>query len=262
MNAISHHPGRVVAVGVLVAVALMALLPGSWVSAQTTTAGTPTQVTVTATTVTVNPTATTTVTLAQGSGLTIPPGALPPGATLNLQPLNPQTLLSNPPPTTVPGSGPGTGAPVFVAAAFSIEVENLPVGADGTLLEPATFSFTLTPEQIAALDGATPAALFLDSSGNWVSGGDTCTPPAASSWDPATGVLSVSVCHFSEWIVLGEQRADVDPGQVTTPSPADTGMGAATESGATDTMAIVLGLVALAGILGVGSRFALARRRA
>lgn len=256
MNAISNHPGRVVAIGVVVAVALMALLPGSWVSAQTT-GGTPTTVTVTPTTVTVDTTATvtTTVPLAAGSSLNIPPGAdIPPGTTLTLEPLDPLILLNNPPPTSVSD----TGAPVFVAAAFSIDLSS---DVTFTADNPASFTFTLTPEQIAALDGATPEVLFFDAaSGTWLDGGATCTPPTSPTWNPTTGELTIAVCHFSDWIVVGEQRADVDPGQVTTPSPADTGMGTGTESGATDTMAIVLGLVALAGILGVGTRLALARR--
>ncbi len=252
MNAVSHHPGRIVAIGVVVAVALIALLPTSWAQAQTNTGGTPPPVVVTATSTTVSATATTTVTLAAGSSLVIPPGALPPDTTLTLAPLDLDTL---PPP---PESISDTGAPIFIAAAFTID---LSVG-DVTLDEPATFSFTLTEDQIAALGGATPEMLFFDTTTNsWAPGGSTCTPPTSSTWNPATGTLSISVCHFSDWIVVGEQRADVDPGQVTTPSPADTGMGAATESGATDTMAIVLGLVALAGIVGVGTRFALARRQ-
>jgi hypothetical protein len=49
-------------------------------------------------------------------------------------------------------------------------------------------------------------------------------------------------------------------GGPSVPTPADTGMGA-TESGATNTLAIVLGVVALAGILGAGS-LAASRRRA
>ena len=51
-------------------------------------------------------------------------------------------------------------------------------------------------------------------------------------------------------------------GSGVVPSPADTGMGVTEESGATNPLAIALGVLALAGIAGAGARFAIGRRSA
>jgi hypothetical protein len=167
---------------------------------------------------------------------------------LTVTELDPETLEDNPPP-----------AGNFVAASFTIDI-----GSETPLDEPATISFELTPEQIAALeDGSTPNLLFFDTeTGTWSEGGSTCTPPSTPVWNPPT--LSVEVCHFSDWIVVGQLGADAtDAPPATTPSPANTGMGASgTESGATNTVAIILGAVALAGVVGAGGRYAMGRRSA
>ena len=94
------------------------------------------------------------------------------------------------------------------------------------------------------------------------SGPEQAAPTAVLARILPGGIIEGDLPPGNWGIEFQAPPADVGPGQVTTPAPADTGMGAATESGATDTMAIVLGLVALAGILGVGARFALARRQA
>lgn len=252
MNAVPQHPRRVLALGVAIAIGLLALLPSSWAEAQTGTAGAPPPpVTVVPTTValTAGSTETTTVGLNPGStsSISLPPGSIPAGVTqLTVAALPPETLEDNPPP-----------AGNFVAASFTIDL-----GSETPLDEPATISFELTPEQIAALEeGATPNALFFDTAtGTWSEGGSTCTPPSTPVWNPPT--LSVEVCHFSDWIVVGQQSDDVaEAPPATAPSPANTGMGA-DDSGATDPLVIALGAVALAGALGLGGRYAVRRRAA
>lgn len=258
MNAAIHHPGRVIAIGVAVAIAIMALLPGSWASAQTvTTTSTPVPtVSIQPTVVTVPPNASATVQAGASTTLRVPAGSLSEGATITVgvaiqtggAPISAQSFtdLGVPPPPAATGNG-------VVLSVFNLDAITSG-GTEATINEPVEIDFELTAEQLAAAGG--------DANNVELQFLDTTVTPAAWTSVSCSGSGTTVTCtlpHFSLWALAIREVAD--PGQVATPSPADTGMGATAESGATNTMAIALGVVALAGILGAGAKFAMGRRR-
>jgi len=259
MNAAIHHPGRVVAIGVAVAIALLALMPGTWGAALAQTAGTPsagTTATPTATTVPAGESAT--IQAASDKTITIPAGALSEDATLTSQPIfDNETAdeiataaifasLDIPTPDEVED-----GAAVVISI-FQLDATDAD-GNDIAFDEPVEMTFELTPEVLAAAGGdANNVVLqFFDEDTNqWT----------AVSCSGSGTTLTCQLPHFSVWALTVRTQQETGPGQAATPAPADTGMGATSDTGATNVTAIVLGIVALAGIAGVGSRLVLRRR--
>ena len=294
MNAISHHPGRVAAIGVVIAVALMALLPGSWVSAQST-AGTPTPLTSCAADFTLTDAGTCVKTVTntpqtftvQTSGQTTTLGGLANGGTVEVvipptYPAGAQLAIQTTSTITVDGNGQTTTVSEVVSIQCTGNCDGTPVLFRMNLQSVIGFTdFSCAALQLADdcqaffVTGLDSAASLGTSNGYHAisfgivtgetapaSGPEQAAPTAVLARILPGGIIEGDLPPGNWGIEFQAPPADVGPGQVTTPAPADTGMGAATESGATDTMAIVLGLVALAGILGVGARFALARRQA
>jgi hypothetical protein len=281
MNALSHHPGRVVAIGVMIAVALMSLLPTSWADAQTGTAGTPIPTlgpfptprpfpaqtplatpvapTVTLVNEVVGGVSTTQATRVSTTGVgvssddtiavDVPAGAMPAGASVSVGVItNSEDLQRQAPPPR----GVGLVLPLQITATRTDGS-----GITENFNEPVQISVDI-PD--IGVSGNLTMAFWNGT--QWIQVNTVATV------NPATGrvTLTATVDHFTIFAVFVVDPEAVDDGAgtdatdgtPTAPTPADTGMG--TESGATDTMAIVLGLVALAGILGVGTRLALARR--
>ena len=261
MNAVIHHPGRALALGLAITIALLALLPGSWGDALAQTAGAPTT-TATPTSTSVAAGAAATVAPAPNKTIRIPAGAINEAATITSQPIldndSGQAIavaevfasINVPTPDEVEDGG------SVVISVFSLDA----LDADGnevTFDEPVEMDFEISPEVLAAAGGdASNVVLqfFDEDSGEWT--------PVSCTGSGTT--VTCSLPHFSIWALTVRTQAAGQAGTpATTPSPANTGMGdAGTDSGATNTVAILLGAVALAGVVGVGGRFAVRRRSA
>lgn len=304
MNAVIHHPRRALALGVAIAIALLALLPGSWAEAQTGTAGSPTPLTcsdgfaltgdVCVRTVTNDPVTVTGV--SNGTGevvigdsddpitVTIPAG-YPAGATFEAVTETTTTVTSDGTTSTVSKvvsltcTGNCTQQPVKVSVSLSLLIAD-----------------DLTALQIDALRVDMCAALGLTGTCqiNFVRATVAST---TMRLDPGVGqhLISFGVSDSSESGAAPQQtgpdtieatllpggflEADLPPGDwgiqavaieapatagapgPAAPSPANTGMGG-DDSGATNPLAIALGAAALAGVAGLGGRYAVRRRPA
>ena len=289
------HPRSLITLGVALALVVLALFPGGWASAQTQTAGTPTPltsceagfnltgagtcvktVTNTPQTFTVQTAGQTTTLGGLGNGGTvevvIPPN-YPAGAQLAIQTTSTITVDGNGQTTTVSEvvsiqcTGNCDGTPVTFRMSLELTLGFQDFSCAALNLPDLCVAFFVNDLASAANLGTSNgyhAISFGIVTGETApgSGPEQAAPTAVLARILPGGIIEGDLPPGNWGIEFQAPAADVGPGQVTTPSPADTGMGAAAESGATDTMAIVLGLVALAGILGVGARFALGRRQA
>lgn len=257
MNTAIQHPGRVVAIGVAITIALLALLPGSWGNALAQTAGVPTT-TATPTSTAVVAGASATVAPAPNKTIRIPAGAIGENATITSQPIVDNDSGSDIAVAevfasiNVPTPEDVESGDAVVISVFSLDALDAN-GDEITFDEPVEMDFELSPEVLAAAggDASNVSLQFYDEdAGTWTS--VECTGSGST--------LTCSLPHFSIWsLTVLTQAPGQAPGQAATPSPANTGMGTA-ESGATDTLAILLGAAALAGIVGVGGRYALRHR--
>lgn len=258
MNTALHHPGRVIAIGVAISIALLALLPGSWGDALAQTAGQPTT-TATATSTVVSVDTEATVATAPNKVITIPAGALSEDATIISQPIldndsgEPVAVAEVFASVNVPTPEEVEDGSAVVVSVFSLDA----LGADNeevTFDEPVQMTFELSPEILTAAGGdANNVVLqfFDEDTGNWT----------AVECSGSGNSVTCSLPHFSVWalVVRTQTAATSDPEQAVTPAPANTGMGS-TGTGASDSTAILLGLLASAGLAGAGAKFALGRR--
>jgi|GEM_PF-4578522 len=268
MNALTHHPRRALALGVALAIALLALLPGTWGTALGQTAGAPTP-SPTTVTVPVTPGATTTAPLTGSNAgtktVTVPAGAFTQAVEVRNELRTFQQTVSDglvingvrySPPVVI------TSAEVVQVSTVVLEVFDLAALTAGNEEvqpgEPVTLSFELSAETLAAAGGNpnnVRLAFYDEDSDSWQD--VTCAVVGTA--------LECTLPHFSLWALYAvqEQAPSQEGTPATTPSPANTGMGASgTDSGATNTVAIILGAVALAGVLGAGGRYAMGRRSA
>lgn len=266
MNAVIQHPRRALALGVAIALALLALLPGSWGDALAQTAGQPTP-SPTTVTVPVTPGATTTAPLGGSSAgtktVTVPAGAFTQAVEVRTEVRTFQrtviqgfTLAGVTYPPIV-----STGAEVVDVSTVVLEVFDLAALTAGNEEvqpgEPVTLSFELSAETLAAANGDpnnVRLAFYDEDAERWED--VTCAVVGTA--------LECTLPHFSLWALYAvqEQAPSQEGTPATTPSPANTGMGDSSESAATNTVGIALGAIALAGILGAGGRYAMGRRSA
>ncbi|MCA9846823.1 MAG: hypothetical protein KC458_02015 [Dehalococcoidia bacterium] len=270
MNVAIHHPRSIIAIGVAVALALLALLPGTWGTALAQTAGTPT-----ATITIVNPGAQSTATVVGtatatvgnsnndgGASVSVPAGSMPSGSTV--------TVTS--PPAFAGFVRVGTGANkgiVTVPVVMNLEATDGDGNEVTSFTEPVTVRVNVPDSlwaQVLRLSGTANPVVKVQ---NINPSTGVTTTIECTLVDSATGVVDCALPHFSEWSM--EIEFDTAPGvdvveefggSGVVPSPADTGMGVTEESGATNPLAIALGVLALAGIAGAGARFAIGRRSA
>lgn len=269
MNRMTMTHGKVIAFGIAIAVALLALAPGTWAPALAQTAGTPTPEPTAAATETTVP-AGEAATLEAGAGKTIdiPAGATTVEATVSFTPAvdvesDPTGQASQDAVTSALATL-GVSVPdeveagdAVVASVFLLEA----VDADGnpiTFDEPVTMQFDLTPEILAAAGGdANNVELqFFDE--------------AADAWVPVacTGSGNTLTCelpHFSVWaLVVQTAASDGDAGdnQVVTPVPANTGSGVSEAGGSGTNLGLLMGVLALIAVAGgLGAHFVMGRAR-
>lgn len=284
MNRMTFSTGKVVALGVAIAVALLAMAPGKWVSAQEGYGG-QTTATPTATpliTVIENPGAqevsttvsgTDTATVgsnADGSvSLSIPAASMPGGSTVTVtQPpfIHGESLLE----------GGGT-VEIRLTAYMNLEA----VDSNGDPItefdEPVTLRVNIadTAWAIAKQYGSPTVKVR-----NRNQGTGEVTTVTCDVIDAEAGIVECELPHFSEWDVLiafsvpeGTDLADLTPGSTidgdgggeVTPRPADTGAGVfdATPAEGGSNMGVLLGAAAALAVAGgLGARFAARRARA
>jgi len=303
MNAATHHPRRALALGVAIAIALLALLPGSWGDALAQTAGAPSPTPLTCSagftltgnscvrTVTNDPVTVTGVTGGQevtigepGSEVTVTiPAGYPAGATFTAETKTTTTITSD-----------GTTSTIS-------EVVSLTCTGNCTQ-QPVTFTVSLSFILTVDLTGAETADLRAQlcselglTTANCQINFIRSSASSTMRLDPGVGqqLISFGVSDSSESGAAPQQtgpdtieatllaggflEADLPPGDwgiqavaienpptvgapgPAAPSPANTGMGG-DNSGATNPLAIALGAAALAGIAGLGGRYAVRRR--
>ncbi|MGE3961606.1 MAG: hypothetical protein AB7F65_08005 [Dehalococcoidia bacterium] len=141
-------------------------------------------------------------------------------------------------------TAPGTIVPVRV---FELGVQKAD-GSSGQIAQPIEMTWEFTPDVLLAAGGDFANLLMIT------------YDPDTETWSQVKQVshtatsATFEVPHFSLWAFAYRAAAPA------VPTPADTGMGAAEETGATNPLAIALGAAALLGIAGLGARFAIARR--
>jgi len=298
VHALTHRPRRALAFGVAIAIALIALLPGAWGTALGQTAGAPPPPAVVTVTVVVDGTSTQVITTPGGlASIILPPGSqitsvsltvtTSPAAVSSEAAASTQAvtnfieelggaawILGNLSTVNFAGSNIQVGyvfAVSFDSAASALGVGPQLVMNGGALAQlqlsqeafqtaelavAAVGTLNVLPETLAQVGGdlSRLIVVYVDPANNVVEA-VTMLP------SPGPGVLAFEFTKAGSYAVIvaaltPEELADVP----AAPSPADTGMGD-TESGATNTLAIILSVVALAGILGAGS-LAVSRRRA
>lgn len=264
MNRTTSPPtGRIVAFGAAVAVTLLALLPGAWSAAVAQTAGTPTPTaTATATTTTVAAGASATIQAGDDLQINIPAGATSELVEVTFQPVLDETDDPTSPSAQaavaqalialgVPSPSDVNSGDAVIASLFLLEAVDAD-GNDVTFDEPVILTFDLTPEILAAAGGnANNVVLrfFDEATQEW-----TAVPCSASG-----STLTCELMHFSVWALLIQDEA---PAQATptAPAPADTGTGIIEGgSGSTDGVLLLVAVLGLAGVAGLGARFAVRR---
>jgi hypothetical protein len=298
MNTALHHPLRIVVIGVAVAIALVALLPGTWAEAQTSTAGAPPSPSTVTVTVVVNGNQETIVTTPGGlASITIPAGSQITSVSVTLV-TSPEQMITNlsgsmlavyefvaqsgesflgggvsgvgfsggnfeigyvfaigfDSAASTLGGGPQLVMNGGALAQLQLSEDALQTGTELAVAASATLN--VLPETLAQVGGDLSRLIVV-----YVDPANSVIEPVTMLPSPGPGVLAFEFTKDGSYAVMvAPLTADEIAGGPAAPVPADTGMGA--ESGATDTVAIVLGVVALGGILGLGGRYALRRRSA
>ena len=282
--ALNHR--RLIATSVALALVAVALLPGTWRSALAQTAGTPQPpppATVSVTVV-VNNTVETIVTTPGGlASLSIPPGSQITSISLD--------VVTSPAATSatadaalaavidfIDSSGlTGTASGTEVGYLFEIDfnpgqaanfMTSQPMVMNGitftqlggtvfqagsVLPEPGVATLNVLPETLAQVGGDLSRlfVVFVDPTAG-------VTEEVTMLPSPGPGVIAFEFTKEGSYAIMVRPIA----GAPAAPSPADTGMGVTQESGATNPLAIALGVAALLGIAGIGARFAMGRRSA
>lgn len=288
MKAAIHHPGKTVAIGIAIAVALVALLPGAWGTALAATAGdpdpapsptspapSPTTGTTTApspTTVTVGvtPGQTTTASLGESTAgsktVSVPAGAFTQNVEIRTEIREFVRQIAGP----IIINHPITGEPLITVPAVEVtdvdlvdvstvvlevfDLDALTAGGESVQPgEPVTLSFELTPETLAAAGGNPDnvrLAFFDEDADRWQD----------VSCNASGTTLSCTLPHFSLWALYAVTEAPAGP-PAAVPVPADTGMGTTTSEGGSAALMLIGGVMAIAAVTGIGARFATRRIR-
>ncbi|MGE3961607.1 MAG: hypothetical protein AB7F65_08010 [Dehalococcoidia bacterium] len=280
---IALHPRRFAILGVALALVAVALMPGTWRSALAQTAGPPPPPPATVSvTVIINNTVETIVTTPGGlASLTIPPGSqitsialdvitspAATGATADaalsavIDFIDASGLTGTATGTEVgylfeidfnPGQAANfmTSQPMVMNGITFTQLGGTVFQAGSVLPEPGVATLNVLPETLAQVGGDLSRlfVVFVDPVAG-VSEEVTMLP------SPGAGQLSFEFTKEGSYAVLVRPIA----GAPEAPAPAETGMGAAEETGATNPLAIALGAAALLGIAGLGARFAMGRR--
>lgn len=243
--------GKIVAFGAVIAVTLLALLPGAWSAAVAQTAGTATATTTTQPTVVVTNEAsaqvsTTATTTIQTTGVgdsssdtltvTVPAGALPANASVSMGVITNSSSLQRQVP---PPAGTSLILPLEITA----------TAADGTPIT-GNFSAPVTIEiEIPDIGITGNLTMAFWNGAQWVQ------IPTVVTRNPATGRLTVTatVTHFTVFAIL---QTDATP---TAPAPADTGTGLVEADPGANIALLLIAVVGLAGVAGLGAKFALRR---
>ncbi len=148
--------------------------------------------------------------------------------------------------TQAQAAEPGTIVPVRV---FELEVQKSD-GSSGQIQKPIEMTWDFTPDVLRAAGGDFANLLMIT------------YDPDTETWTQVKQVshtdtsATFEVPHFSTWAFAYRAAAPAAP------SPADTGMGVTEDSGATNPLAIALGVFALVAVAGLGARVAMGRRSA
>lgn len=96
---------------------------------------------------------------------------------------------------------------LFGGHAFNLEAYQGGAHLPGfTFAEPATVTIHYSDDQIAGLDEASLRLYYWTGSG-WADAANTCGPPPSNYVrDLAHNILSVQICHLSEWGMMGVRR--------------------------------------------------------
>ncbi len=287
MNVALNHPRRLVVLGVALALVVAALLPGTWRSALAQTAGTPPPpppATVSVTVVVNNQVETIVTTPGGLASLSIPPGSQITSIALDV--------------VTSPGASSATADAALAAVIDFIDSAGLTGSASGTEVG-YLFEIDFNPSQAANFMTSQPMVMngitFTQLGGTVFQAGSVLPEPGVATLNvlpetlaqvggdlsrifvvfvdpdagvteevtmlpsPGAGQVAFEFTKEGSYAVMIRQIAVDAP---AAPSPAETGMGAAEESGAKNPLAIALGAAALLGIAGLGARVAMGRRSA
>jgi hypothetical protein len=98
--------------------------------------------------------------------------------------------------------------PISPGLGFAHHIFDLEAYRNGSLLpgfsflEPVAITIRYSDGDVTGIDEDTLRLYYWTGSG-WADAIDTCDPPSGYTRDPAGNVLGVSVCHLTEWGMIG-----------------------------------------------------------